>query len=84
MGYSPWGLKRVRHDLATKQQQQQMEEATLDLKNIKTEIKSILEGNAKEWSNYRTIAPISHASKVMLKIRQARLQQYMNWELPDV
>ena len=39
---------------------------------------------AKECSNYRTIALISHASKVMLKILQARLQQYMNCELPDV
>ena len=41
-------------------------------------------GNAKEYSNYCTIAPISHASKVMLKILQARLQQYVNQELPDV
>ena len=41
-------------------------------------------GNAKECSNYRTIALISHASKVMLKILQCRLQQYMNHELPDV
>ena len=41
-------------------------------------------GNAKECSNYRTVALISHASKVMLKILQARLQQYMNGELPDV
>ena len=41
-------------------------------------------GNAKECSNYRTIALISHASKVMLKILQARLQQYLNCELPDV
>ena len=41
-------------------------------------------GNAKEYSNYRTIALISHASKVMLKILQAWLQQYMNRELPDV
>ena len=41
-------------------------------------------GNAKECSNYHTIALISHASKVMLKILQARLQQYVNWELPDV
>ena len=41
-------------------------------------------GNAKERSNYCTIALISHASKVMLKILQARLQQYMNCELPDV
>ena len=40
--------------------------------------------NAKECSNYRTIALISHASKVMLKILQARLQQYVNCELPDV
>ena len=41
-------------------------------------------GNAKECSNYHTITLISHASKVMLKILQARLQQYMNRELPDV
>ena len=41
-------------------------------------------GNAKECSNYHTIALISHASKVMLKILQARLQQYMNQELTDV
>jgi len=40
-------------------------------------------GNAKECSNYHTIALISHASKVMLSILQARLQQYMNRELPD-
>ena len=40
--------------------------------------------NAKECSNYRTIALISHASKVMLKILQARLQQYVNRELSDV
>ena len=41
-------------------------------------------GNAKECSNYCTIAFISHASKVMLKILQARLQQYVNHEIPDV
>ena len=41
-------------------------------------------GNAKECSNYHTIALISHASKVMLKLLQARLQQYVNRELPDV
>ena len=41
-------------------------------------------GKAKECSNYCTIALISHASKVMLKILQARLQQYVNHELPDV
>ena len=41
-------------------------------------------GNAKECSNYCTIALISHASKVMLKTLQAQLQQYVNCELPDV
>ena len=41
-------------------------------------------GNAKECSNYHTIALISHASNVMLKILQARLQQYVNRECPDV
>ena len=41
-------------------------------------------GNAKEYSNYCTVALIPYASKVMLKILQARLQQYMNHELPDV
>ena len=41
-------------------------------------------GNVKGCSNYHTIALISHTSKVMLKILQARLQQYMNHELPDV
>ena len=41
-------------------------------------------GNAKECSTYRTIALISHASKVMLEILQARLQQYKNHEIPDI
>ena len=41
-------------------------------------------GNAKECSNYRTFVLISHASKVMFKILQARFQQYVNRELPDV
>ena len=41
-------------------------------------------GNVKECANYCTVALISHASKVMLKILQARLQQYVNHELPDV
>ena len=41
-------------------------------------------GNAKECSNYYTIALISHTSKVMLKILQTRLQQYVNHEIPDV
>ena len=43
-----------------------------------------MKGNAKECSNYRTIALISHTSKEMLRILQARLQQYVNHELPDV
>ena len=43
-----------------------------------------MKGNAKECSMYLTLALTSHASKVMLKILQARLQQYLNWELPDV
>ena len=41
-------------------------------------------GNAKKCLNYRTIALISHASKEMLKILQARIQQYMNHEIPDI
>ena len=41
-------------------------------------------GNAKDCSNYRTTAQISHANKVMIKILQVRLQQYMSHELPDV
>ena len=45
---------------------------------------NVKKGNAEECSNYRTIALISHASKVMLKILQAKLQQYVNQELPDV
>ena len=44
----------------------------------------LIDGKAKECSNHRTIALISHASKVMLKILQDRLQQYMNCEIPDV
>ena len=51
----------------------------------KVSFHSILKkGNAKECSNYHTNALISHASKVMLKILQARLQQYVNHEFPDV
>ena len=45
---------------------------------------NLKEGNAKEGSNYRTVTLISHTNKVKLKILQARLQQYMNCELPDV
>ena len=46
--------------------------------------KNSFHANTKECSNYHTIALISHTSKVMLKILQARLQQYVNQELPDV
>ena len=52
------------------------------LENVFTPIPK--KGNAKERSNYHTIPLISQASKVMLKILQARLQQYVNHELPDV
>ena len=45
---------------------------------------SFLSQNAKECSNYSTIALISHASEVMLKILQARIQRYLNQEIPDI
>ena len=50
----------------------------------KAVVHELVQGNAKECSNYRTMVLISHASRVMLKILQARLQQYVNHELPDV
>ena len=50
----------------------------------KVSLHSNLKGNAKECSNYHTIALISHASKIMFKILQVRLQQYVNCEIPDV
>ena len=50
----------------------------------KGQFSNLKDGNAKECSNYHTIALISHASKVMLKILQARLQKYMSQEHPDV
>ena len=64
--------------------------ANLENSAVATRLKKLVsipiskKGNAKECSNYRTIALISHARKVMLKILQARLQQYVNRELPDV
>ena len=64
--------------------------ANLESSAVATELKRSIfipipkKGNAKECSNYHTIALISHASKVMLKILKARLQQYLNCELPDV
>ena len=48
------------------------------------QLKKKKKGNAKECSNYRRVALISHISKVMLKILQAKHQQYVNRELPDV
>ena len=59
--------------------------ANLENSAVATGLKNMsLHSNAKECSNYRTIVLISHTSKVMLKILQARLQQYVNRELPDV
>ena len=63
--------------------------ANLENSAVATELGNVsfhfsCKGNAKECSNYRTIALISQASKVMLKILQARLQQYVNREIPDV
>ena len=113
------GLQRVRHNLATEQQQQLTTNKDSGGDGIPVELFQILKddavkvlhsicqqiwktqqwpqdwkrsvfipipkkGDAKDCSNYRTIALISHASKVMLKILQARLQQYVNHELPDV
>uniref|UniRef100_A0A8B9YEU5 Reverse transcriptase domain-containing protein n=1 Tax=Bos mutus grunniens TaxID=30521 RepID=A0A8B9YEU5_BOSMU len=69
---------------------QSLSAVILEPKKIKSDTVSTVspsishEVNAKECSNYHTIALISHASKVMLKILQARLQQYVNRELPDV
>ena len=66
--------------------------ANLENSTVATELEKVKvsfqsnpkKGNVKERSNYRTVALISHASKVMLKILQARLQQSANRELPDV
>ena len=64
--------------------------ANLENSAVATELEKISfipipkKGNAEECSNYHTIELISHSSKVMLKILQARLQQYVNRELPDV
>ena len=54
------------------------------MQGLKQVLSTVKKGSAKECSNYRTVALISHASKVMLKILQTRLQQYVNCELPDV
>ena len=59
--------------------------ANLENSAVATELEKVsFHSNAKECSNYYTIALISHASKVLLKILQARLQHHMNCELPDV
>ena len=54
------------------------------LEKVSFSFQSPRKGNAKKYSNYHTVALISHASKVMLKILQARLQQHMNHAIPDV
>ena len=54
------------------------------MQGLKQVLSTVKKGSAKECSNYRTIALISHASKAMLKILQASLQQYANRELPDI
>ena len=59
--------------------------ASLENSAVATRLEKVsFHSNPKECSNYRTITLILHASKVMLKILQARLQQHMNYELPDV
>ena len=64
--------------------------ANLENSAVATELEKVSfqpvpkKGNAKQCSNYHTIAPITHASKVMLKVLQARLQRYVNRELSDV
>ena len=59
--------------------------ANLENSTVATGLEKVsFHSNAKEYLNYCTIVLISHASKVMLKILQARLQQYVNWELADV
>ena len=61
-----------------------LENSAMDIGLEKNFIPISKKGNAKECSNYCTTALISHASKVMLKILQARLQQYVNRKIPDV
>ena len=61
-----------------------MENSAVATELEKISFHSNIKGNAKECSNYNRIALISHAIKVMLKIPQARLQQYVNCEIPDV
>ena len=59
--------------------------ANLENSAVATELEEVnFHSNSKECSNYRTIALISHASKVMVQVLQTRLQQYVNLELPDV
>jgi len=60
--------------------------ADLENSGVSTGLEKVIQkkGNTKEYCNYYTIALISHASKLMFKSLQARLQQYLNHELPDV
>ena len=58
--------------------------ANLENSTVATGLEKVsFHSNSKECSNYHTIALISHTNKVMLKILQARFQQYMNWDIPD-
>ena len=83
-GYSPWVTKSG-HEWATNTFTFQLLCPSLILFQPQWVLWSFSKkGNAKECSNYHTIAFTSHASKVMLKILQARLQQYVNCEFPDV
>ena len=84
-GLQSMGSHRVGHDWSdlAAAAAANLENSTVDWKRL-VFIPIPKKGNAKECSNYCTIALISHASKVMLKILQARLQQYVNCELPDV
>ena len=77
------GSQRVGYNIVTEQQNQTGHGVIQNWKRS-VFIPIPKKGNAKECSNYHTIAVISHAIKVMLKILQVRLQQYMNRELPDV
>ena len=80
-------IKAWERTLKKKRRDGETEECKLNLENsaVATGLEKVsFHSNPKECSNYRTIALISHASKVMLRILQARLQQYVNRDLPDV
>ena len=82
--YSPQNLKLFSKILSTHRQLMMRNLIFWVLWKRSVFIPTPKKGNAKECSNYRTIALISHTNEVMLKILQARIQQYVNHELPDV